>query len=178
MHWPAGISNPGSDYDELVQNIDFAPTFLDLADASQISSLELDGVSLKSVLEGKNEPVHDYLFFELGYARAIATKEWKYISVRYDPETERKINEGVSFNGWEGRRLKQPYYVRNSHLGYHATLFHPDYFSRDQLYDLKNDPDEKDNLFDKNHEMMHEMKGLMIQSLKSFDNRPYGEFVE
>jgi arylsulfatase A-like enzyme len=178
MHWPAGISNPGAVYDELVQNIDFVPTFLDLAGSNNISSMELDGVSLKGVLQGNEEPLHDYLFFELGYARAIATKEWKYITVRYDQETERKINEGASFNGWEGRRLNQPYYVRNSHLGYHATLFHPNYFSRDQLYNLVNDPEEKINVFDVNHEKLHELRGLLIQSLKTFENRPYGEFVE
>jgi len=178
MHWPAGISNPGSVYDELVQNIDFVPTLVDLAGSNNISSMELDGVSLKGVLQGNEEPVHDYLFFELGYARAVATKEWKYITLRYDPETEKLINKGVSFGGWEGRVLEQPYYVRNSHLGYHATLFHSNYFSRDQLYNLINDPEEKINIFDENNEKLHELRGLLIQSLKTFENRPYGEFVE
>lgn len=32
MHWPAGIK-ANSEYNELVQNIDFTPTFLDLAGA-------------------------------------------------------------------------------------------------------------------------------------------------
>ncbi len=178
MHWPAGICNQGSEYEELVQNIDFAPTFLELAGVEQDSSVQMDGVSLKKVLEGNQEPVHDYLFFELGYARGVATKEWKYITVRYDQKTEEKIEEGVLFNGWEGRKLEQPYYVRNSHLGYHATLFHPNYFHRDQLYNLVSDPEEKINVFDKEHHKLEKLRELLIRSLNSFPNRPYGEFQE
>ena len=46
MYWEAGIK-AGSTYDELVQNIDFTPTFLELAGVSLKSVKELDGVSLK-----------------------------------------------------------------------------------------------------------------------------------
>jgi phosphoglycerol transferase MdoB-like AlkP superfamily enzyme len=46
IHWPNGVK-PNSVYDEQVQNIDFTPTFLDLAgDTIQERKYEFDGVSL------------------------------------------------------------------------------------------------------------------------------------
>lgn len=177
MHWPAGIQ-PETNYDELVQNIDFTPTFLDLAgvDLNTVDS-KMDGVSLKKVLKGNNNAVHDYLFFELGYARGVMTKEWKYITVRYDEKAQEQIDKGVIFKGWNGHDHKLPYYTRNSHLGYHAALLNEHYFEKNQLYDLKNDPAEKKNIVDLNTNKTKEMKKLLIKSLQSFPDRPYAEFT-
>lgn len=177
MHWPKGIK-PNSIYDEQVQNIDFAPTFLELAgyDFTR-KSLPFDGVSLKKVLDGSKKPVHEYLYFELGYARAVATKEWKYISVRYDQEIEQKIQKGIPFDGWQGKKIPLPYYTRNSHLGYHSSRQNPLYFQRDQLFDLVNDSKEKNNLYSSDHKEVKKLKSLLTKTLESFPNRPYGEFV-
>ena len=175
MYWPATIK-PGSVYQGLVQNIDYTPTFLELA-GMEIDKSDIDGVSLAKVLHGDRKPIHDHLFFELGYARGIIADGWKYIAVRYDKKTEAKIRKGISFVGWQGRKLKYPYYVRNQHLGYHSGLFHPHYFAKDQLYDLKNDPEEKENLFHSNPRKAEEMKNLLIKELQTFDQRPYGEMV-
>ena len=176
MYWPAGIQ-PGSEYSELVQNIDFAPTFLDLAGVKINKSMELDGVSLKSVLEGSQKPVHDNLFFEIGFARGVMTKNWKYIAVRYDEKTKRRIEKGQKFDGWEGRKLDLPYYVRNQHLGYHAGIYNKNYFDRDQLYDLENDPSEKKNIFNSEPEKAKEMKAILSEYLNTFAGRPFGEFT-
>lgn len=176
VHWPNGIK-PNSVYDEQVQNIDFAPTFLDLAGYKLKKKNHFDGVSLKKVLFGSQNPVHDFLYFELGYARAVATKEWKYISVRYDQENEQKIQNGIMFNGFKGRKIPLPYYTRNSHLGYHSSRHNPLYFERDQLFDLLNDPKEHNNLYSKNHKEAKKLKSLLIETLESFPNRPYREFV-
>jgi arylsulfatase A-like enzyme len=178
MHWPAGIRYPGSEYQELVQNIDFAPTFLDLAGVGQVSSLKLDGVSLKKVLKGYNGPVHDYLFFEIGYARGVATIEWKYIAIRYDKNTEEKIEKGITFKGWNANAIPHPYYIRNGQLGHHASTNNANYFFRDQLYDLSGDPHEKVNVFNMHPEKANEMRELLIRSLNTFEKRPYGEFVD
>jgi len=176
MYWPEGIK-PGSIYNELVQNIDYAPTFLDLARVEIDASMEIDGISLSKVLKGDTKPVHDYLFFELGYARGVMTKDSKYIAVRYDQKTEQKIAKGIKFNGWEGRKLDFPYYVRNQHLGYHSGIYNENYFDKDQLYDLKNDPDEKNNIYDSNTGKAEEMKQKLVEYLRSFPARPYGEMV-
>lgn len=177
MYWPAGIK-AGSTYDELVQNIDYAPTFLELAGVKLNSVKELDGVSLKETLKGKQKPVHDYLFFELGFARGVMTKDWKYITVRYDEKAEKQIADGVVLTGWNGHKYKQPYYIRNSHLGYHAALLNEHYFERNQLYDMKNDPVENNNIINSNSKKTKEMKKMLIKSLESFPDRPYGELVK
>ncbi len=178
MHWPSGIE-PKTNYDELVQNIDHTPTILELAgvDLKKVDS-QMDGVSLKKVLKGNNKPVHDYLFFELGYARGVMTKDWKYITVRYDEKAKNKIDKGVIFQGWEGHDHKLPYYTRNGHLGYHASKLNPLYFDKNQLFDLNNDPKEKKNIAESNLEKSEEMKKLLIKSLQSFPDRPYGELVK
>lgn len=177
MYWPAGIKQ-GSSYNELVQNIDFTPTFLDLAGVDLETVKELDGVTLKPTLQGAKEPVHEHLFFEIGFARGVMTKDWKYISVRYDDKAEEQIANGHVFTGWNNHTFTQPYYIRNTHLGYHSVLLNPNYFDRDQLYDLKNDPLEKKNIAEENPEKLEEMKKILSERLNSFPQRPYGEFVK
>ena len=179
MHWPNGIK-PNSEYNELVQNIDFTPTFLDVAGVNLKKAkkkLNSDGVSLKNVLQGSNKVMHDYLFFELGYARSVMTKDWKYISVRYDEQKQRRINNGLLFNGWKGKKLERPYYTRNGHLGNIASKSNAFYFDADQLFNLVKDPRETENIFKNNKEKAAELKSLLTKSLESFSNRPYAEFV-
>lgn len=176
IHWPAGIK-PGSTYNELVQNIDFTPTFLELAGVQLSSVDQLDGVSLKNILAGSKQPVHDYLFFEIGFARGVMTKGWKYITVRYDEKAQSQIDAGVTFTGWNNHKFKRPYYVRNSHLGYHAVLLNPNYFDSEQLYNLNNDPLEKNNIVEENPGKAEEMKTKLVEVLSSFPDRPYGELV-
>ena len=176
MYWPAGIK-PGSVYDELVQNIDYTTTFLDLAGVQTEPSWMMDGVSLKNVLEGSQDPVHEYLFFELGFARGVTTREWKYITVRYDQETREQVDNGVVFKGWNNHEYRLPYYIRNSHLGYHAALLNPNYFDLDQLYHVTTDPRETLNLFGSETEKEQEMRALLLKSLQTFPGRPYGELI-
>jgi arylsulfatase A-like enzyme len=177
MHWPAGIK-PNSHYNELVQNIDYTPTFLELAGVNlKEVKTKLDGVSLKNVLEGNSKSVHDYLYFELGFARGVATKDWKYITVRYDEKTQNKIDNGVLFKGWNNTEIKMPYYLSNSHLGHQAALYNPFYFEKNQLFDMKTDFLETKNVFEKNKTEANEMKNLLAKILKSFPQRPYGEFT-
>ena len=177
MHWPNGIK-PNQEYNELVQNIDFTPTFLELAGIKlkNVPSL-LDGVSLKKVLRGNKKPVHDYLFFELGYARSVMTKDWKYISVRYDDKKQNRINKGFTFKGWKGKELQYPYYTRNGHLGNIASKSSAFYFDADQIFNLIDDPRETENIFKNNKEKAAELKLLLTKSLETFPNRPYAEFV-
>ena len=124
------------------------------------------------------KPVHDYLYFELGFARGVMTKAWKYITVRYDEKSEQQVKDGVVFTGWNNHKFMQPYYIRNSHLGYHAALLNEHYFERNQLFDMQNDPEENNNMATANPDKVEEMKELLIKSLKSFPGRPYGELVK
>ena len=177
MHWPNGIK-PGLIYDDLVQNIDYAPTFLDLAGVRLTNEMEIDGSSLKPVLFGGNLRIHDHLFFEIGFARGVMTKDWKYIAVRYDQNSLDKIAKGERFNSWGGITTLLPYYTRNSHLGYHACLTNPHYHEADQLFDLSQDPGERLNIYSPVAPKAKEMAGLLEKKLSIFKNRPFGEFVK
>ncbi|MEQ9286138.1 MAG: sulfatase-like hydrolase/transferase [Cyclobacteriaceae bacterium] len=177
MHWPNGIK-PGSIYNDLVQNIDYAPTFLDLAGQKVTDEMEIDGKSLKPILDGNSQAVHDHLFFELGFARGVMTRDWKYIAVRYDDNTLDQIAQGHRFKSWGGITTMLPYYTRNSHLGYHACLTNPHYHEPNQLFDLKSDPDEKLNIYSPVAPKTMEMVDLLKAKLKTFDKRPFAELTE
>jgi arylsulfatase A-like enzyme len=178
MYWPDSIK-AGSRYEELVQNLDFTPTFLDLAGALPAAS-NMDGVSLKNVITGsQTTPVHDYLYFEIGFARGVLTKDWKYISVRYDKDTQKKIDDGVRFPSFiKGETNTYPYYVRNSSLGYLGAVNNSHYFEKDQLYDMQNDPTELVNIWNENKTKVDELKAKLASTLQTFPGRPYGEFYD
>lgn len=177
MYWKNGIT-AGTTYQELVQNIDLAPTILDLAGAN-LSNSDMDGQSLKNVIVNNSTvPIHDYLFFELGFSRAIRTKDWKYITVRYDDATNTKISNGQTFNGPNGTQVSLPYYVPNVSLGSIAENEYSLYHVQDQLFDINNDPYETQNVFDSNPEKATELRNILRTKLLSFPNRPYQEFTD
>ena len=177
MYWPNGISTPRT-YNGLFQNIDFASTFLDIAGLNP-TTINLDGKSFKNVLmTNSNEVVHNELFFEIGFSRAIRTKDWKYVTVRYDDATNTKIKNGGTFTGPNGTTVSLPYYIQNASLGSLSSGQYPLYNVKDQLFDLVNDPYETTNLFNSNPTKANEMKALLTQKLVLFPNRPYGEFTQ
>jgi arylsulfatase A-like enzyme len=177
LQW-TGTIKPGSHYDGLTANIDIAPTILDLCEIETPPDYQLDGISFKPVLFGETKPLRKNLFGELGHSRAIKTEEWKYIAVRYPPDVQLKIDKGQTFNGFQGEKLKRPYLTRNGHLGHHASNANPHYFEADQLYNLKTDPEENENVFAQNPRLAARLKRELSEALKQFENRPFGEFVQ
>ncbi len=57
-----GVIKPGTEIDAMVQNLDFAPTFLDLAGGTQYAS-EMQGRSFRDVLEGTTNEFNDAVYF-------------------------------------------------------------------------------------------------------------------
>jgi arylsulfatase A-like enzyme len=176
LQWKGQIK-PGSKYDGLVANIDVAPTLLDLCGITPPETYEIDGVSFKSVVFGSQQPIRQVLFSELGHSRGVKTKDWKYIAVRYPEELQQKIDRGVTFPGFDGGKLTLPYLTRNGHLGHHASRVNPHYFDADQLYNLRTDSEETDNVVEQNPEVAQRMKKELARALKQFENRPFGEFT-
>jgi arylsulfatase A-like enzyme len=176
MYWK-GTIQPGSKYDGLVANIDFAPTILDLLGIERPSDYFMDGVSFKPALFGDEKPVRKYLLSELGHSRAVRTKDWKYIAVRYPEEIQRQIAGGKKFKSFLGEDMDVPYLTRNGHLGYHASRQNPHYFEADQLYDLKDDPEETKNVYKVNPEIAGQLKQVLSIELGKFEDRPFGEFT-
>ncbi len=198
MNWKGRIK-PGVRSDALVQNIDLAPTFYDYAGISLPSRYRMDGKSLRPILEGDiNAQIHASLFFEMGYARGVMTRDTKYIAIRYPAQIQARIDRGEKFNGFynrsqgidERKALDFPYLVKNAHLGHFSSAQNPHYFELDQLYDLSEDPTEGNNtlydakgvskpesqLTDTEKAKRKNMQDLLTDYLRSFAGRPFGEF--
>ncbi len=176
LQWKGTIV-PGTRFDGLVANIDVTPTILDLAGIKPPSDYQMDGVSFKPVLFGSKKPVRDTVFGELGHSRAIRTKDWKYIAVRYPADVQAKIDRGQKFRGFQGEELDAPYLTRNGHLGHYASQQNPHYFEADQLYNLQDDPEETQNVFQQHPEVAERMQRMLSEELLTFENRPFGEFT-
>ncbi|MEM9296767.1 MAG: sulfatase-like hydrolase/transferase [Bacteroidota bacterium] len=176
LQWEGKIKE-GSKYDQILANIDFAPTILDLCSIEMPTDYLVDGYSFKNVLFGSQDPLRDALFCELGHSRGVKTKKWKYIAIRYPERLQEQIDQGKTFKGFKGEDLELPYLTRNAHLGYHAALVNPNYFVKDQLYNLVNDIEENNNVFKQNPETAEQMKKFLSVELSKFKGRPFGEFT-
>jgi arylsulfatase A-like enzyme len=139
----------------MVQNTDMLPTLLDLC-GIEYDADQFDGVSLRPVLEGREEEVHDDLFFEFGYMRGIRTPKWKYISLRYPEHVIEKMENGEYEVGPNQTDRYQP----NAQVG---LSFYKMFYDPDQLFDLENDPWEENNLAGNSayEETLQEMKNRM-----------------
>lgn len=173
-----GTIEPGIIYDGLIANIDFAPTVMDLCGITPPDDYEMDGKSFKPVLFGSQEPFREYILGELGYARAVKSEQWKYIAIRYPEEVEWMIRTGQPFPGFPGQEPpERPYLIRNAHLGHIAADRNPNYFDVDQLYHLRTDPEETENVFGQYPEVEQRMRRQLERDLKVFPGRPFGEFA-
>ena len=102
IRWP-GVVKPGSKPDAMIQNIDYAPTFLEMAGLK--APKEVDGKSIVPILKGKQDDVRDslyYAYYEIG-EHAVpqhfgvrtkthklfylpATDEWQMFDLVNDPK--------------------------------------------------------------------------------------------
>ena len=156
----------------LVQNIDFAPTIFECAGAVPSSGMKIDGTSLMPLLTGKRESIHDDLFFEIGWTRAVCTERWKYIALRFTENAEHiRTSKGGAYPWVYHGAALEPHQ-------HHALLWHPAFLYPDQIYDLEADSSELVNLYDRaaQRRVLEEMKERLTQYLRTFDH-PFGEFV-
>ncbi len=107
----------------------------------------------------------------------VKTQDWKYIAVRYPKKLQERIDRGATFKGFDGATLKRPYLTRNGHLGHYASRENPHYFESDQLFHLKSDAEEMQNVYERHPLVVQQMKAQLLRALKQFENRPFGEFV-
>lgn len=178
MYWPNGIANPGRTYDELVQHIDFVPTFLELAGATNAPGRAVDGESLVPVFNGSTNAVHDEVYCEIGYARGVRSMDWKYIAVRYTPDVYAQIDSGYLWKNFDTELYTEPrpYYVGNSGLGYYTQSDYPHYYDDDQLYSMTADTTERTNLYGTLPAVQLDMKTRLAGYLGAIPDRPFREF--
>lgn len=182
IKWPSHVA-PGIVCDELVSNIDLAPTFYEIANADA-SDAVLDGTSLLPLLEnGTCNRWRDHLYMEILYSRGIITKTRNYVAVRYPKEVMDKITlENRKKYNQEGTKISQNDGVTQEelvgeHVRYGTNVLFPAYYDFDQLYDLVEDPKEQHNLaYDKKYELeLLRMKELLSRYCHKFDYS-FGEF--
>lgn len=172
--WGKPLGCHGEVCNQLVHLCDLLPTCMSLADISVKESDYQDGKDFTSLFSDRNKVIHKSVFSEIGYARCVITKKYKYIAVRYPKDIQQKIDRGLT-----QKEQDNIGYIVNQSLSKLGKK-NPNYFTNDQLYDLENDPNELHNLAaePKYSKILKKMKAELKMYLKSFDNRPYEGFID
>jgi arylsulfatase A-like enzyme len=170
VYWK-GHFTPGAECKELIGNIDYVPTILDLAGIKKPDDVLLDGQSFLPIVTGQKEVKwRDAIYLEVGHTRAVRTGKWKYLTIRYAPSLQKQIADNT---------LGRPAWHADTVFDLQAVAEknHPAYWDVDQLYDVENDPLEQKNLASdpKYAEILKELKLKHTEFAKKFP-RPYGEF--
>ncbi|MEN8662182.1 MAG: sulfatase-like hydrolase/transferase [Lentimonas sp.] len=172
-YWP-GVIEPGARPQELVQNVDFGPTFFEIAGIEPPEDMMLDGESLMPIFRGEQpEDWRKAVYSEIGLARGVSTADMSYVAFYVPPSLQRtkeeRIAEGKEY--YYGEMIKQHPWMEQRYpfiadgryfqLGMKPGGFaferwqlqDPDntpwassYFDKDQLFNLENDPTESTNL--------------------------------
>jgi len=88
LAWAPGLIEPRTQVKQMVQNIDIAPTVLELAGAKQADNHVIDGQSFLPLLTGKNTAWRDHIIYEYYWEWnfpacptlfAIRTDRYKYV---------------------------------------------------------------------------------------------------
>jgi len=128
VSWP-GVTKPGSVNDDLVQNLDYAPTFLDIAGVKPPATMQ--GRSLVPLLEGKTPPDWRESLYYHYYGYPAVHMVPRHCGVR---TKNHKLMNFYQFGEWE-------------------------------FYDLKSDPDEIQNLYNKDPQspQIEELKKELVR---------------
>jgi len=179
--WKKGGFKVGNKMEGIVSNVDFLPTLIDLVGGDS-SKGDFDGRSFAAGLEGKPYKQRTSVYHELGYSRAVVKDGFKYYAVRY-PEWAMKKTPA------ERQKMLDDYTAMRESFGEHAIATdaslpygqleltpggggaeHNAYIAKknvfsdpDQLFDLKNDPNEEHNLINdpKYADKVKELKKLL-----------------
>lgn len=191
IRWP-GVIKPGTQSDALISYVDFVPTMLDIArnygrcsqnfvsDESEsfmiydLDNLDLDGTSFLNVLLGKTKEhskyaygIHNNIPEGPSYPiRSVRTKDFAYI--RNLTPDEQYLIKFVQL------QPNQPYYpswrkaAENGNSLAISSIDRNEYRPKEELYDLRNDPWEMNNLVDSaNHkEILQELRNALDEWMK------------
>ena len=156
IRYPGKIK-PGSKNDDLVNNIDFAPTIIDVAGIK--IPVEMQGESLNPLLEGKTpENWRDAIYYH--YWQHLLHRD---VTAHYGIRT--KSHKLIYFHGLPLGMTDYP-------------AVEPDW----ELFDLLNDPAEMNNIYyqEENAELVNSLKQKMLKLKEYYDctDDKYPELVE
>ncbi len=130
----------------------------------------MDGVSIAPLFKDAKANVREYVYAEMGASRAVRTRDWNYMALRFTMDQVEDMRKNERFmektlTGLSG--------------GISRGRGNPESMSHDQLYNIASNPEETSNLAS-NPEFsgkLEEMRKLLVQELKRFPERPFGEFI-
>ncbi len=157
--------------DRLISAIDIAPTVLKLANISVPSAML--GKSLIPIIKGKDKKINKYVFSERNWhgidehMRSIRTLQYKLITNGYDDQPFGAPSDISSSPSWQSL-----YDLKNTEK---LSLLQKRIFEKPrfkvELYDIKNDPDEINNLAgDKNYK---HIKQHLLKKLKKWQDKTH-----
>ncbi len=187
--WKMGGFKCGTVNTDLLSNIDFAPTLYEMAGGKPETIKSFDGTSFLPILNGEKKKIHESLYFEMGFSRGVLKDSLKYIALRY-PDFANKWTGSQRkkvLERWNKARIenKMAYHFTDpampfSHVmlipgggdaEYQSTLRYKHYYEPNQLYDLRTDPTEQNNLYGKpEYAVKHEE--LKAELIKYLNNLP------
>lgn len=194
--WREGGFPAGSHNEMLINNVDFAPTLLDLA-GIDYDPQQFDGISFREALMGGRMPEDRVLFSEMGFTRCVRVGDWKYLAIRY-PEVvtnmslEERIRRLEEWNTHLHERGIPPVTTNpeapfshltaipgGAHAEYSSTGVKPHYYDADQLFNLATDPEESHNLArdPAQAERLAGMKELLRRQVRDLPGT-FGEFKQ
>ena len=160
IHVPLIIRYPdvfpqGEKVNELVQTLDIFPTILDLLSIRNIDIWKQNqGISLIPVVEGKIRRLF-----------ALAEHQKPLLSF----ERMLRINPNYDFRKWNR-------WIKALIVGDYKYIWSSD--GNDELYNLKEDPLEQNNLVDEEKDKVENMRKLLFRILNSLEHRDLGDFVQ
>ena len=195
MVWKAGGFELDGVCNALVSNIDFAPTIFDMAGGDPDTVKSFDGISFLPILNNNKCKTHESLYFEMGYSRGVLKDGLKYIALRFPEFAENwdLAKRKEVLDKWNDFRKKNKlrYHYTDpslpfSHLmlipgggdaEYPSTKRYKHYYDKDQLYDLRVDPEEQHNLIDdpRYQDKVVELRNILKSYLQDLPGT-FGEF--
>ena len=169
------VLSGGEVSNSLIDITDMAATILDVSGAEPLENMQLDGESLLPLWKGQKQQLKTAIFSEMGVAKAVVTKDYKYIAIRYPDYV---LEKGIPPESGDVKELaeagKLDMLRRNTPFGQKQYgIIDPD-----QLYDLRSDPDEKVNLAkDADYAAVLEEMKIYLSDYITDIGRPFGEFT-
>ena len=171
VKWPKQIE-PGTHTDALVSSVDIADTFLSLAGSPSLKSSA--GVDFSPILSNPDRKVREYIYGQAhwhdheNFVRAVRDKQFKYIKTFFNdlPLTP----PADALNGGTFAEIRKQRDAGVLDPIQEALYFQPR--PDEELYDLKNDPHELNNLADnpQYQDVLNRMRDELLAFMERYDD--------
>lgn len=149
----------GKKYKEMISNVDIMPTLLDIVGIQKASNIH--GKSFKSLIDGNSYMKNEFIFAEKTFflyydpMRAVRSERWKLIA-NFESAPSQEVPPDYDGDGKSYVEVAKKLQLDPS------LLYHPAF----ELYDLKNDPWETNNLA--NEQQYQEIRDELIRTLRGW----------